>query len=77
MMKFALLHGCNIASRVEQYADATAAVCARLGIELVEMDDFNCCGYPVRNADHRAYVLSAANNMAVAEKAGLDMLVMC
>ncbi len=76
-MRFALFYGCNIPSRVEQYADATAAVCARLGIELVEMDGFNCCGYPVRNSDHRAYVLSAAKNLAVAEQSGLDMLVMC
>jgi heterodisulfide reductase subunit B len=76
-MKFALFHGCNIPSRVRQYADATAAVCARLGIELVEMDDFNCCGYPVRHTDHRAYVLSAARNLAAAEQAGLEMLVMC
>ena len=76
-MRFALFHGCNIPSRVEQYADATAAVCARLGIELDEMDGFNCCGYPVRNSDHRAYVLSAAKNLAVAEQSGLDMLVMC
>ncbi|MGD9176212.1 MAG: heterodisulfide reductase-related iron-sulfur binding cluster, partial [Desulfobacterales bacterium] len=76
-MKFALFHGCNIPSRVKQYAGATAAVCARLDIELVEMDDFNCCGYPARNSDHRAYVLSAAKNLAVAEQAGLEMLVMC
>jgi heterodisulfide reductase subunit B len=41
------------------------------------MDAFNCCGYPIRNSDHRAYVLSAAKNLAVAERAGLDMLVMC
>jgi len=76
-MKFALFHGCNIPARVAQYADATQAVCARLGIELVEVAAFNCCGYPVRNTDHRAYVLSAARNLALAEKAGLDMLVMC
>lgn len=76
-MKFALFHGCNIPARVVQYADATAAVCARLGIELVERTAFNCCGYPVRNTDHRAYVLSAARNLALAEKSGMDMLVMC
>ena len=76
-MKFALFHGCNIPARVEQYADATEAVCDRLDLELVEMTAFNCCGYPVRNADHRAYVLSAAKNLALAERAGLDMLVMC
>ena len=76
-MKFALFHGCNIPARVEQYADATEAVCSRLGIELVEITQFCCCGYPVRNADHRAYILSAAKNLALAERAGLDMLVMC
>ena len=76
-MKFVLFHGCNIPARVAQYADATEAVCTRLGIELVEVTAFNCCGYPARNTDHRAYVLSAARNLALAERAGLDMLVMC
>jgi heterodisulfide reductase subunit B len=76
-MKYALFHGCNIPARVEQYADATVAVCARLDIELVEMTAFNCCGYPARNMDHRAYILSAAKNLAVAERSDLDMLVMC
>jgi heterodisulfide reductase subunit B len=76
-MKFALFQGCNIPARVEQYADATEAVCSRLGIELVEITQFCCCGYPARNTDHRAYVLSAAKNLALAERSGLDMLVMC
>ncbi len=76
-MKFALFQGCNIPARVEQYADATQAVSAKLGIELVDMAEFNCCGYPARNTDFRAFVLSAAKNLALAQKAGLDMLVMC
>ena len=76
-MRFALFHGCNIPARVSQYADATRAVCSKLGVELVELDKFNCCGYPARNMDHRAFVLSAAKNLAAAESIGLDMLVMC
>jgi heterodisulfide reductase subunit B len=76
-MKFALYQGCNIPARVEQYADATEAVCTRLGIELVDMTQFCCCGYPARNTDYRAYVLSAAKNLAIAERSGLDMMVMC
>jgi heterodisulfide reductase subunit B len=76
-MKFALFQGCNIPARVEQYANATIAVSRKLGIELVDMAEFNCCGYPARNTDFRAFVLSAAKNLAVAQKAGLDMLVMC
>jgi len=76
-MKFALFQGCNIPARVTQYADATRAVCTELEIKLNELDQFNCCGYPVRSIDERAFVLSAAKNLAAAEKAGLDILVMC
>jgi heterodisulfide reductase subunit B len=76
-MKFALFHGCNIPARVKQYASATQAVLTELGIEFVDLAEFNCCGYPARNTDHRAFVLSAAKNLALAAKAGLDMLVMC
>ena len=76
-MKFALFIGCNIPARVSQYADATEAVFEKLDIELVEFTEFNCCGYPVRNIDRRAFVLSAAKNLAVAEAAGLDIMAMC
>jgi heterodisulfide reductase subunit B len=76
-MRFALFQGCNIPARLVQYADATKAVCGKLDIELSELDQFDCCGYPARNIDQRAFVLSAAKNLAVAEKAELDMLVMC
>jgi heterodisulfide reductase subunit B len=76
-MKYALFQGCNTPARVKQYADATMAVSRKLDIELVEIPEFNCCGYPARNTDFRAFVLSAAKNLAVAQKAGLDMLVMC
>jgi heterodisulfide reductase subunit B len=76
-MKFAFFQGCNIPARVEQYAHATEAVATKLDIELVEITEFNCCGYPARNTDYLAFVLSAAKNLAVAESVGLDMLVMC
>jgi heterodisulfide reductase subunit B len=76
-MKFALFEGCNIPARVNQYADATQAVFNKLDIELIEIAEFNCCGYPVRNVDQRAFVLSAAKNLALAETAGLDLMAMC
>ena len=76
-MKFAWFQGCNIPARLEQYADATQAVLSKLDIELIEIADFNCCGYPARNTDYRAFVLSAAKNLAEAGRVGLDMLVMC
>ncbi|MGD8947219.1 MAG: heterodisulfide reductase-related iron-sulfur binding cluster, partial [Desulfobacterales bacterium] len=62
-MKFALFQGCNIPARLKQYADATQAVLSKLDIELIEIADFNCCGYPARNTNYRAFVLSAAKNL--------------
>ncbi len=76
-MRFAFFQGCNIPARVSQYADATRAICGKLDIELIELETFNCCGYPARNIDQRAFLLSAAKNLAAAEAEGLEMLVMC
>lgn len=76
-MKYALFFGCNIPVRLSQYADATTAVCQHLGIDLIEIPDFNCCGYPVRNQSMEAFVASAARNLALAETYGADLLVMC
>lgn len=76
-MKLALFEGCNIPARVKQYGDATRAVFNNLEVELVELTGFNCCGYPVRSIDQRAFILSAAKNLAVAESAGLDLMAMC
>lgn len=76
-MKYAFFQGCNIPVRIEQYADSTEAVLQVFGIELEKIPEFNCCGYPVRNVDEKAYLLPSVRNMAIAEKAGLDILVIC
>lgn len=76
-MKYAFFQGCNIPVRIEQYATATTAVLAMFDIELVELRDFTCCGYPVRNVDEKAYILPSARNLAVAEKEHLDIAVIC
>lgn len=77
MMKYAFFLGCNIPARVSQYEDSSKAVLKKAGVELVDIRRFNCCGYPMRNIDRRTFIFSAAINLALAEKAGLDILVMC
>ncbi len=76
-MKYAFFQGCNIPTRIQQYATSTQAVCKTFGIELEVVDDFNCCGYPARNVDEKAYLLPSVRNMAIAEKMGLDIAVIC
>lgn len=76
-MKYALFLGCNIPARVVQYETAARAVMRKLGIQLVDSRDFKCCGYPVRNLDRKAFLLSASENLATAEKMGLTIMSLC
>jgi heterodisulfide reductase subunit B len=76
-MKYAFFQGCNIPIRIQQYATSTEAVFNKFGIELQTVPDFNCCGYPARNVDEKAYLLPSVRNMAIAEKMGLDIIVIC
>ncbi len=76
-MKYAFFQGCNIPIRIQQYATSTEAVLNEFGIELEVVPEFNCCGYPARNVDEKAYLLPSVRNMALAEKMGLDILVIC
>jgi heterodisulfide reductase subunit B len=76
-MKYAFFQGCNIPIRIQQYATSTEAVLNKFGISLEVVEDFNCCGYPARNVDEKAYILPSVRNMAIAEKKGLDILVIC
>ncbi|MEE9566503.1 MAG: heterodisulfide reductase-related iron-sulfur binding cluster [Desulfobacteria bacterium] len=76
-MEFALFLGCNIPIRLKQYETASRAVLHKLGVRLVDVPEFNCCGYPLRNIDLKAFVLSSARNLALAERQGLNMVVLC
>lgn len=77
MMSYSLFLGCQIPSRLPQYETAARAVLEKLGINLVDIRQFNCCGYPMRNTDKKSFLLSSVRNMALSEKAGQDMLVLC
>jgi len=77
MKKFAFFLGCNIPIRIPQYATALTAVCQKFAIELVDVPEFNCCGYPARNVDEKAYLLPSVRNLAIAEKHGLEILAIC
>lgn len=76
-MKYAFFQGCNIPIRIQQYATSTTAVLQKFDIELEVIPEFNCCGYPARNVDEKAYILPSVRNLAIAEKKGLDILVIC
>jgi heterodisulfide reductase subunit B len=57
---------------------STRAVCEALGIELVELEDWNCCGATAAYAVDRLLSLALpARNLAIAERENLDILTPC
>jgi heterodisulfide reductase subunit B len=57
---------------------STRAVCEALGIELLEIDDWNCCGATAAYAVDRPLSLALpAINLAKAEMENLDILTPC
>ena len=75
-MKYALFLGCKIPSQLPAYEASTRAVLAHFGVTLIDLE-FNCCGYPARSFSREAFVVAAARNLALAERAGLDLLTPC
>lgn len=75
-MKYALFLGCKIPSQLPAYEASTRAVLGHLGVTLVDLA-FDCCGYRARDVSRDAFVMAAARNLALAERAGLDVLTPC
>ena len=76
-MKFALFLGCQIPVRLKQYEISSKAVLERLDVGLVDIEEFNCCGYPLRNIEFKAFLLASARNLSLAEKKKLDVMTLC
>ena len=76
-MEYAFFLGCNIPARLPQYESSARAVLARLDVTMIDYREFTCCGYPLRNVDQKAFLLSAAGNLAIAERDGYDLLTLC
>ncbi len=76
-MEFSFFIGCQIPARLNQYESSARAVLKRLNVELIDIKEFNCCGYPLRNIDFKGFLISSARNIALAEKRNLDILTLC
>lgn len=77
-MKYLFYPGCSLHSTSSAYLDSLHAIEGKLGFELTEVDDWNCCGANEYIALHRipSYAL-IARNLALAEqqKNGAQTLV--
>lgn len=67
-MKYSYYPGCSLERNARAYHESVSAVAPRLGIELVEVDDWNCCGATEYfTVDRLAAYALIARNLALAE----------
>ena len=71
--------GCTIPARFPFIEKATRLALTGLGVDAVDVAGFTCCPETalVRSADEDAYYLTAARNLAVAEREGLPLITPC
>jgi heterodisulfide reductase subunit B len=76
-MKYAYYPGCFLHGTAKEYDLSTRAVCRALGIELVEIEDWNCCGALEVSSDKLLSTALSIRNLMLASKIGLDLIVPC
>lgn len=79
-MKYFYYSGCSLESSAKEYDMATRAVMRALGADLLELEDWTCCGASAADTKSRLLSLALpARNLALARQTGTDadMLVPC
>ncbi len=67
--------GCSLHSAGAEFDHSTKAVCKELGLELIEPENWVCCGSsPAHNTDHILAAAFPIKNLALIEKSGLSQV---
>lgn len=75
-MKYSIYHGCLIPYRFPEYEKSAQIVLNALGVNLINIDDFSCCGSQIEESnDNFLLTLLASRNLAIAERAGVDVII--
>ncbi len=80
MRYYTYFPGCSCSSEggSKAYSWSIQAVSQPLDSELIELDDWNCCGStPSGSVDELGAFCMAARNLALAEKRGFDLITPC
>ena len=76
-LKYAIFLGCTVPVRNFNYELSARRVLEKLGVELVDIPEFACCGYPIEGVHNYTSEVLAARNLALAEAKGLDVMTLC
>lgn len=77
-MKFSYFPGCTLRTKARSLDECGRGAARALGAELIELDQWQCCGavYP-QASDEIATRLSAVRSLAAAKAEGRDLVTLC
>lgn len=77
-MNYSYYPGCSLSGTALDYDRSVRDVCSRLGIELVDIPDWNCCGASSAHmTSHEIGMRLPTRNLLLAAEMGHDVLVPC
>lgn len=76
-MKFALFLGCTIPARGQNYEMSSREIAKVLDIEFENIEEFACCGTPLKSSQYSDSIVLAARNLAIARENNLDICTLC
>ena len=76
-MKLAYYPGCSLDASAREFGESLTAVMPRVGVTLVELEDWNCCGaMEVKNIDPKIQTYLSSRVMSIAaNKMGMDTVM--
>jgi heterodisulfide reductase subunit B len=78
MKEYAYFPGCSLEKIAQSYNVSTIETTSKVGIELKELEDWNCCGATAYfHVDEILAYTLCARNLAMAEKENLDLVAPC
>lgn len=75
-MRIGYFPGCSMEGSAREYGESLHAIAPYLGVELIEVCDWNCCGATAAHClNHKLALALPARTLALAEQQGLEELV--
>ncbi len=76
-LEYFIFLGCTIPYRLSSYEISARKVLNSLGVGLLEMPEFNCCGLPMDSVSHDLMLALSARIIGLAEREGINILTLC
>jgi heterodisulfide reductase subunit B len=78
VLKYSYYPGCSLRGTGREFEDSALAVCRALGVELVELPEWGCCGASSAHNTNRLLATALpARELIRAGREGMDLVVLC